>query len=84
MGEEPFAELPLDLAIRHCAFGWPPFDTLYGHPNDPTLLVEGVFAEMPFRHLSPKHVFIRDGDDPVVRALIEVKADEVPQETFRM
>ena len=37
MGSLPRDELPLDLAVRHCMHGWPTFDTLYGHPNDPTL-----------------------------------------------
>ena len=79
-----FDELPLDLAVRHCMYGWPTFNTLFGHPNDPTLRLHGVFAEMPFSHLSPKLVFIRDGNDPVVRALHEVQAEEVPPGTFRM
>ena len=83
-GEAPWVALSLDLAVQQCMFGWPPFDTLYGHPNNPTLLLHGVFAEMPFGNLDPKHVFIRDGNDPVVRALHEVQADEVPPETFRM
>ena len=39
---------------------------------------------MPFSHLDPKQVFIRDGHDPVVRALHEIRAEEVPLETFRM
>ena len=65
-------------------FGWPEFDTLFGHPNDPTLLLHGVFAEIPFSHLNPTQVFIRDGNDPVVRALREVQAEEVPPESFRM
>ena len=63
--------------------GWPPFETLFGHPNDPTLLLSGVFAEMPFRHLGSE-VFIRDGTDPVLRALREVNAEEVPPGTCRM
>ena len=39
---------------------------------------------MPFSHLDPKQVFIRDGHDPVVPALHEIRAKEVPLETFRM
>ena len=38
---------------------------------------------MPFQHLGSE-VFIRDGSDPVLRALHEAEAVEVPPETFRM
>ena len=76
--------LPLDLAVRHCMYGWPPYDTLYGHPNDPNLLANGVFSEMPFASVDPKFVFIRDGKDPVLRALHEIQAQEVPPESFCM
>ena len=83
-GFGPFTPLSLDLAINYCMHGWPDYETLFGKPNDTTLLLHGVFAEMPFANLDPKHVFVRDGTDPVMRALLEVKAEEVPQEAFRM
>ena len=76
--------LPLDLAVRHCMYGWPPYATLYGHPNDPTLLANGVFSEMPFTSVDPDFVFIRDGMDPVLRALHDIQAQEVPPESFCM
>ena len=76
--------LPLDLAVRDCMYGWPPYATLYGHPNEPTLLVNGVFSEMPFTSVDPDFVFIRDGKDPVLRALHEIQAQEVPPESFCM
>ena len=86
--KEPEAQypdiLPLDLAVRHCMFGWPPYPTLYGHSNDPTLLTTGIFSEMPFLSVDPAKVFIRDGTDPVLRALHETQAQEVPPESFCM
>ena len=82
--KKSWVALSLDLAAQQCTFGWPPFDTLYGHPNNPTLRLHGVFAEMPFKNLKPQHVFIRDENGPVVRALHEMKAEEVSPETFRM
>ena len=63
--------------------GRPPYDTLYGRPNDPTLLLHGVFAEIPFKHMGGEG-FIRDGSDAVLRALREAGAEEVPPETFRL
>ena len=75
-------ELSLDLAVQHCMHGRPKFETLYGSKNDPTLLPHGVFAEMPFLHVESE-VFIRDGFDPVLRALHATGVEEVPPETFR-
>ena len=43
---------------------WPEYEILYGHKNDPALLTNDVFAEMPFLHVT-KEVFARDGTDPV-------------------
>ena len=82
-GNEP-RPFPLDRAIHNCMLGWPDYEVLYGHPNDDTILGLGIFAEMPFPDLDPKHVFIRDGHDPVLRALHAAGAAEVPPETFRM
>ena len=62
--------------------GWTEYPVSYGHKNDPALLTNGVFAEMPFLHVT-KEVFTRDGADAVLRALHAVGAVEVPTESFR-
>ena len=58
------AVLLLELAFQRWMRDWFEYETLYGHKNDPTLLTQGVFAEMPFMHVEKK-VFTRDGTDPV-------------------
>ena len=82
--EENPEALSLDLAIQQCMYGWPPFATLYGHPNDPTVLLHDVFAEMPFMHADATSIFIRNGNDPVLRALRVAEASETAQASFRM
>ena len=75
--------LPLGAAVQNCIHGWPEYEILYGRDNDPTLLSNDVFAEMPFLHVT-QDVFTRDGSDPVLRALQAVGAQEVPSDDFRM
>ena len=82
--KKSWVALSLDLAAQQCMFGWPAFETLYGHPNNPTLRLHDVFAETPFKNLKPNDVIVRDGTDPVLRALHAIKAVEVAPETFRM